>query len=91
MTLVHILIYLVSITIAFMIWSICARFYVYSKVENDKGLPNLIAKNIGAFLPLSILIFLSFQSYIHIVYNLSADIFIYGLLSLIIVGIAHDR
>lgn len=77
--------------IAFMLWSICARLYVYSKAENDGGLPTLVAKNISAFLPLSILLFLSVQSYIHIVYNMSADIFIYGLLSLITVGIAHDR
>jgi len=38
-----------------------------------------------------IVAFLVIQTYLHIQYQLSADIFIYGLLSLIVVGIGNDR
>jgi len=82
---------LISILLSFGIWSLAAKYYLKLKLDiNDEKLVNS-AQQIKVLTSSCILIFLVIQTYLHMHYQLRADIFIYGLLSLIVVGIGNDR
>lgn len=82
---------LISILLSFGIWSLAAKYYLKLKLDmNDETLVDN-ARQIKVLTSSCIVAFLVIQTYLHIQYQLSADIFIYGLLSLIVVGIGNDR
>jgi|GEM_PF-2520972 len=82
---------LISILLSFGIWSFAAKYYLRLKLDtNDQTLMKEVQYQ-KVIMTSCTFVFVAIQTYIHIQYQLSADFFIYGLLSLIVVGMGNDR